>query len=273
MEKIIYLIRVTEEEIESKKYIPINLKDCNEDLLIKYHEGTAQADLLARHGYIFEHNAIRISNALIAIQRETKRRFRRFFRFSTFGGSGSDCAELTIELGKVQKVSLTRVPPTPRKSDAQPEPSRSVTRDHGPVQPPAAEMPRTAKPVVPPPAAPPPAHSTLPVLTLEADDHDGLKRLREYLLTVSNEEVRRQELTQVADIKRIWGDRLNLDRESMAAEQKVVRALAAVRQEMAERGMIDAGKQSLGQKEEALFRQDVQRRLQANRNPNRGYEM
>ncbi|PWC46803.1 hypothetical protein TSA6c_08490 [Azospirillum sp. TSA6c] len=99
--------------------------------------------------------------------------------------------------------------------------------------------------------------------------------MREHLLTVSNEEVRRQELTQVADIKRIWGDRLNLDRESMAAEQKVVQALAAVRQEMAERGMIDAGKQSIGQKEEALFRQDIQRRLQANRNQNRnrGYEM
>ncbi|WP_391349632.1 hypothetical protein [Azospirillum sp. A23] len=273
MEKIIYLIRITEEEIESKKYVPINLKDCDEDLLIKYHEGTAQADLLARRGYIFEHNSIRISNALIAIQRETKRRFRRFLRFSTFGGSGSDCAELTLDIQKVQEVSLTRAPPTPRKSDAQTEPLRSVTRDHGPVQPPTAEITRTAKPVAPPPAAPPPAHSPLPVLTLEADDHGGLERLREHLLTVTNEDIRRQELTQVAEIKRIWGDRLLLAGERLTAEQMVVRALATVRQEMAERGMIDAGKQSLGQKEEALFRQTIQRRQQANRNRNRGYEM
>ncbi|CAO3405485.1 hypothetical protein [Azospirillum palustre] len=273
MGKIIYLIRITEEEAKSGKYNIVILENCDEDRLIKYHEGTAQADLLAACGQIFPHNIIRISNALIAIQRETKRRFRRIFRFSPFGGSGSDCAELTLDLQKVQEVSPTRASPTPRESDAQPEPPRSVTRDHGPVQPPAAELTRTTKPAAPPPAAPPPAHSPLPLLTLEADDHGGLTRLREHLLTVTNEEVRRQELTQVAEIKRIWGDRLNLDRESMAAEQKVVRALATVRQEMAERGMIDAGKQSLGQKEEALFRQTIQRRQQANRNRNRGYEM
>lgn len=273
MGKIIYLIRLTEEEVKSGKYNIVILEKCDEDLLIKYHEGTAQADLLAARGHIFEHNNFRISSALIAIQRETKRRFRRIFRFAPFGGSGSDCAELTLDLQKVQEVSSTRAHPTPRESNTQPEPPRSVTRDHGPVQPPAAEMTRTAKPVAPPPANPPPAHSPLPVLTLEADDHGGLTRLREYLLTVTNEDVRRQELTQVAEIKRIWGDRLTLDRESMAAEQKVVRALATVRQEMAERGMIDSGKQSLGQKEEALFRQTVQRRQQANRIRNRGYEM
>lgn len=273
MGKIIYLIRITEEEAKSGKYNIVILENCDEDRLIKYHEGTAQADLLAARGHIFPHNIIRISNALIAIQRETKRRFRRIFRFAPFGGSGSDCAELTLDLEKVQEVSPTRASPTPREGDVLPEPPRSVTRDHGPVQPPATEMTRTAKPVAPPPANPPPAHSPLPVLTLEADDLDGLRRLQEHLLTVTNEDVRRQELTQVADIKRIWGDRLNLDRESMAAEQKVVRALAAVRQEMAERGMIDAGKQSRGQQEEALFRQTVQRRQQANANRNRGYEM
>lgn len=273
MEKIRYLIRITEEEAKSGKYNLVILESCDEDRLMDYHEGTAQVHLLTTRGQMFEHDIDRLSDALSGIRKETKRRFRRIFRFSPFGGSGSDCAELTLDLQKVQEVSSTRAPPTPRKSDAQPEPPRSVTRDHGPVQSPAAEIPRTAKPAAPPPAAPPPAHSSLPVLTLEADDHSGLKRLQEYLLTVTNEDIRRQELTQVAEIKRIWGDRLNLDHESMAVEQKVVRALGAVRQEMAGRGMIHSGKQSRGQQEEALFRQAIQRRQQANRNRNRGYEM
>ncbi|WP_377811171.1 hypothetical protein ABNQ38_33900 (plasmid) [Azospirillum sp. A29] len=273
MEKIRYLIRITEEEAKSGKYNLVILENCDEDSLMDYHEGTAQVHLLTTRGQMFEHNIDRLSDALSGIRKETKRRFRRMFWFSPFGGSGSECAELIMDLEKVREASSTRAHPTPRESDAQPEPPRSVTRDHGPVQPSATEMTRTAKLVAPPPANLPPAQSPLQVLTLEPDDYGDLKRLRKHLLSVTDEDIRRQELTQVAGIKRIWGDRLNLAPESLTAEQKIVRALAVVRQEMAARGIIDSGKQSLGQKEEALFRQDVQRRRQANTNRNRGYEM
>ena len=97
-------------------------------------------------------------------------------------------------------------------------------------------------------------------ITLAANDRAGVVQLREELLTYSNEAVRRQELVQVAEIQRIWGNRLKLDGESARLEQDIVRALGIVRQEMAERGMLDSGKQSVGQKIEAQFRRELAQR-------------
>lgn len=127
-------------------------------------------------------------------------------------------------------------------------------------QPTVAQAPSATEPRVgsPPPEATSEAKRS--ALLLPANDAEAMVKLRQQIAAMDSNTLRRQELTQVAAMRVLWGSRIKLDTQRQTAEGQVTGALGLIRQEMAARLMPTP---TLGQKAEGDLRSEIAQRRKA----------